>query len=151
MRTVRTHKKKKCPTPQTPPKFFSNSTRFRSPSPPLNRTQEHLNHRPRQNGGRKVFLIDIIKSLPEGPGWGPSVTTETMLNGVPYAPYSKGDKLGKMADWTTDKDGRDGRGGRAQYNRNYRGMLSSDLLALSFSPSSPCCLRGAPSQDVSMN
>ncbi len=72
-----------------------------------------------------LSLIDIIKSLPEGPGWGPSVTTETMLNGVPYAPYSKGDKLGKMADWTSDsKDGRDGRGGR-QYNRNFRGTVAT--------------------------
>ncbi len=76
-----------------------------------------------------LSLIDIIKSLPDGPGWGPPVTSETMLNGVPYAPYSKGDKLGKMADWTSDsKDGRDGRGGRGQYNRNYRGMFSRRRL-----------------------
>ncbi|KAK0716962.1 eukaryotic translation initiation factor 3 subunit 7-domain-containing protein [Lasiosphaeria miniovina] len=67
-------------------------------------------------------LVDLIKSLPDlGATWGPPVTTETTLNGVPYAPYSKGDKLGRMADWTADsKDGRDGRGGRQQYNRNYR-------------------------------
>jgi translation initiation factor 3 subunit D len=64
-------------------------------------------------------------SLPDqGATWGPPVTTETTLNGVPYAPYSKGDKLGRMADWTADsKDGRDGRGGRQQYNRNFRGKL----------------------------
>ncbi|KAI0966324.1 eukaryotic translation initiation factor 3 subunit D [Xylaria arbuscula] len=67
------------------------------------------------------LLADLIASLPEGDGWGPSTTTETTLNGVPYAPFSKGDKLGRMADWTADgKDGRDGRGGRQQYNRNYR-------------------------------
>ena len=43
-----------------------------------------------------------------------------MLDGVPFAPYSKADKLGRMADWTDGKD-RD-RGGRQQYgNRNYRG------------------------------
>ncbi|KAH8893810.1 putative eukaryotic translation initiation factor 3 subunit D [Thozetella sp. PMI_491] len=71
-----------------------------------------------------LSLVDIIKSLPDGPGWGPPVTSETMLNGVPYAPYSKGDKLGKMADWTDSKDGRDGRGGRSQYNRNYRDQQS---------------------------
>ncbi|KAK1758266.1 hypothetical protein QBC47DRAFT_450506 [Echria macrotheca] len=67
-------------------------------------------------------LVDLIESLPDlGASWGPPVTTETMLNGVPYAPYSKGDKLGRMADWAADsKDGRDGRGGRQQYNRNYR-------------------------------
>ncbi|KAJ4415586.1 hypothetical protein N0V85_002646 [Neurospora sp. IMI 360204] len=67
-------------------------------------------------------LVDLIDSLPDlGATWGPAVTTETTLNGVPYAPYSKGDKLGRMADWTADsKDGRDGRGGRQQYNRNFR-------------------------------
>ncbi|KAI0600781.1 eukaryotic translation initiation factor 3 subunit D [Biscogniauxia sp. FL1348] len=66
-------------------------------------------------------LADLISALPEGDGWGPPVSNETTLNGVPYAPFSKGDKLGRMADWTTDsKDGRDGRGGRQQYNRNYR-------------------------------
>ncbi|EKG17692.1 Eukaryotic translation initiation factor 3 subunit 7 [Macrophomina phaseolina MS6] len=43
-----------------------------------------------------------------------------MLEGVPYAPYSKADRLGRMADWTEGKD-RDGRGGRQQYGgRNYR-------------------------------
>lgn len=66
-------------------------------------------------------LVDLITALPDGDGWGPQTTTETTLNGVPYAPFSKGDKLGRMADWTADgKDGRDGRGGRQQYNRNYR-------------------------------
>ncbi|KAF5656292.1 eukaryotic translation initiation factor 3 subunit d [Fusarium heterosporum] len=63
--------------------------------------------------------IKICESCPAGDGWGPSVTTETTLNGVPYAPFSKGDKLGRMADWTAE--GKSGeRGGRAQYNRNYR-------------------------------
>ncbi|KLU89263.1 eukaryotic translation initiation factor 3 subunit D [Magnaporthiopsis poae ATCC 64411] len=66
-------------------------------------------------------LADIIAALPDGDGWGPPTTTETTLNGVPYAPFSKGDKLGRMADWTADgKDGRDGRGGRQQFNRNFR-------------------------------
>lgn len=67
-------------------------------------------------------LADLIAVLPDGDGWGPTTTTDTTLNGVPYAPFSKGDKLGRMADWAVDgKDGRDGRGGRQQYNRNYRG------------------------------
>src|SRR6202012_4598847 len=70
-----------------------------------------------------ISLSDIISSLPLDDSWGPPTSTETTLNGVPYAPYSKGDKLGRMADWTAEgKDGRDGRGGRQQYNRNYRGM-----------------------------
>jgi translation initiation factor 3 subunit D len=55
-------------------------------------------------------LLDLINSLPETDGtWGPPVTNETTLNGVPYAPFSKSDKLGRMADWTDSKD-RDGRG-----------------------------------------
>ncbi|KAJ0114262.1 eukaryotic translation initiation factor 3 subunit d [Diaporthe amygdali] len=80
-------------------------------------------------------IADLIAALPDGDGWGPPVTTETTLDGVPYAPFSKGDKLGRMADWTADgKDGRDGRGGRAQYNRNYRdqqtyGSASASLFA----------------------
>ncbi|KAF7541573.1 hypothetical protein G7Z17_g11910 [Cylindrodendrum hubeiense] len=64
--------------------------------------------------------VQICESCPSGDGWGPPVTTETTLNGVPYAPFSKGDKLGRMADWTTEGKDRDGRGGRAQYNRNFR-------------------------------
>ncbi|KAF4980956.1 hypothetical protein FZEAL_3151 [Fusarium zealandicum] len=63
--------------------------------------------------------VQICETCPAGDGWGPSVTTETTLNGVPYAPFSKGDKLGRMADWTTEGKDRE-RGGRAQYNRNYR-------------------------------
>ncbi|KAH6895164.1 eukaryotic translation initiation factor 3 subunit D [Thelonectria olida] len=63
--------------------------------------------------------VQICESCPAGDGWGPAVTTETTLNGVPYAPFSKGDKLGRMADWTTEGKDRE-RGGRAQYNRNYR-------------------------------
>lgn len=63
--------------------------------------------------------VKICESCPPGDGWGPSVTSETTLNGVPYAPFSKGDKLGRMADWTTE--GKDRDRGRAQYNRNYRG------------------------------
>ncbi|KAF2199632.1 translation initiation factor eIF-3, subunit D [Delitschia confertaspora ATCC 74209] len=64
-------------------------------------------------------LLDLVAALPTSDGWGPPVSNETMLDGVPFAPYSKGDKLGRMADWTEGKD-RDGRPGRQQYGRNYR-------------------------------
>lgn len=64
--------------------------------------------------------VKICESCPPGDGWGPSVTTDTTLNGVPYAPFSKGDKLGRMADWTAEGKDRE-RGGRMQYNRSYRG------------------------------
>ncbi|PNY24061.1 Eukaryotic translation initiation factor 3 subunit D [Tolypocladium capitatum] len=63
--------------------------------------------------------VQICESCPPGDGWGPSVTTDTTLNGVPYAPFSKGDKLGRMADWTAEGKDRE-RGGRMQYSRNYR-------------------------------
>ncbi|ETS87602.1 Eukaryotic translation initiation factor 3 subunit D [Pestalotiopsis fici W106-1] len=63
-------------------------------------------------------LADLIAALPAEDGWGPPTTTETTLNGVPYAPFSKGDKLGRMADWTADSKSE--RGGRQQYQRNYR-------------------------------
>ncbi|CAI6099951.1 unnamed protein product [Clonostachys chloroleuca] len=63
--------------------------------------------------------VRICESCPPGDGWGPSVTTETTLDGVPYAPFSKGDKLGRMADWTLEGKDRE-RGGRMQYNRSYR-------------------------------
>lgn len=64
-------------------------------------------------------LLDLVSALPATEGWGPSVSSETMLDGVPFAPYSKADKLGRMADWTEGKD-RD-RQGRQQYGRGYRG------------------------------
>ncbi|KAI5819172.1 eukaryotic translation initiation factor 3 subunit D [Pyronema omphalodes] len=67
-------------------------------------------------------LSALIASLPEDKDtiWGPPTTTDPYLNDVPYAPYSKGDKLGRMADWTQDsgKDGRDNRGGKGY--KNYR-------------------------------
>ncbi|KAF2132614.1 eukaryotic translation initiation factor 3 subunit D [Dothidotthia symphoricarpi CBS 119687] len=64
-------------------------------------------------------LLDLVSALPATEAWGPDVSTETMLDGIPFAPYSKGDKLGRMADWTEGKDRE--RGGRQQYgNRNYR-------------------------------
>ena len=68
-------------------------------------------------------LLDLIDSLPTGETWGPPTTTETTINGVPYAPYSKGDKLGRMADWTSEGKDREGRGGRQQYQNRYRDQI----------------------------
>lgn len=67
-------------------------------------------------------LLDLIDSLPKGDTWGPPTTTETTLDGVPYAPFSKGDKLGRMADWTV-KDGDRERGGRQQFQNRYRDQI----------------------------
>lgn len=69
-----------------------------------------------------ISVADIVASLPVEDTWGPSTSTDNMLGGVPYAPFSKGDKLGRMADWTSEnKD--PNRPGRQGYNRNYRGIL----------------------------
>lgn len=65
-------------------------------------------------------IADLVAALPAEDSWGPSATSENMLNGVPYAPFSKGDKLGRMADWTAESKDRE-RQGRPQYNRNFRG------------------------------
>ncbi|KAF9898917.1 hypothetical protein BX616_003457 [Lobosporangium transversale] len=60
-------------------------------------------------------------------GWGP-VGLSSQFRDIPYAPYSKADKLGRIADWsaaegTQGKDGRgaggDQRGGRSGF-RNFR-------------------------------
>jgi translation initiation factor 3 subunit D len=68
-------------------------------------------------------LLDLIDSLGSSNTWGPPTTTDTTLNGVPYAPFSKGDKLGRMADWTSEGKEREGRGGRAQNNQRYRDQI----------------------------
>ena len=71
-----------------------------------------------------IALADIVASLPTDSSWGPPTTSESLVDGVPYAPYSKGDKLGRMADWTMEGKDREGRG-RQQFNRNYRGMIGT--------------------------
>ena len=71
--------------------------------------------------GLYADLRDIIDALPTQ-GWGPPTTTETTLNGVPYAPFSKGDKLGRVADWTAEGKERE-RGGRQQYQQRYRDQI----------------------------
>lgn len=76
-------------------------------------------------------LSSLIAALPEAENgaWGPPSNVGSSLNEVPYAPYSKGDKLGRMADWTNEnaKDGGNQRGGRGGYNRNYRGGGGRDI------------------------
>ncbi|GFF33606.1 eukaryotic translation initiation factor 3 subunit D [Aspergillus udagawae] len=66
-----------------------------------------------------MSIADLVAALPAEDTWGPATPSDNMLDGVPYAPFSKGDKLGRMADWTGDGKGGD-RGGRQAYNRNYR-------------------------------
>jgi translation initiation factor 3 subunit D len=69
-------------------------------------------------------IADLVAALPSEESWGPASSADNMLNGVPYAPFSKGDKLGRMADWTAESKDRE-RQGRQQYNRNFRGVFFS--------------------------
>ncbi|RAL13465.1 eukaryotic translation initiation factor 3 subunit D [Aspergillus homomorphus CBS 101889] len=81
-----------------------------------------------------LSIADLVAALPADDTWGPANAGDNMLDGVPYAPFSKGDKLGRMADWTAEsKDSN--RGGRQAYNRNYRdqqvyGAGSSSLFSV---------------------
>ena len=122
--------------PHTPPQIQKWATKFPSTGLSIaNRSRQGDKH-PHQASPYLIACIkqadsmtetlDYVKvceSCPSGDGWGPAVTTETTLNGVPYAPFSKGDKLGRMADWTSE--GKDRDRGRNQYNRNYRGSFKS--------------------------
>ncbi|EAU32071.1 conserved hypothetical protein [Aspergillus terreus NIH2624] len=81
-----------------------------------------------------LSIADLVAALPAEDTWGPATSGDNMLNGVPYAPFSKGDKLGRMADWTAESKDRD-RAGRQAYNRNYRdqqvyGAGSSSLFSI---------------------
>jgi translation initiation factor 3 subunit D len=64
-----------------------------------------------------------LQDLQSTDSWGPGDEwhLDGVLKDVPFAPFSKGDKLGRAADWTAEgKEGRDSRS-RSGYNRNYRG------------------------------
>lgn len=61
-------------------------------------------------------------------GWGPaSHVLPEQFRDIPYAPYSKGDKLGRIADWSAPEgqkqDNREtsGRTGRQGFNRFNKG------------------------------
>jgi hypothetical protein len=71
-----------------------------------------------------ISIADLVAALPAEDAWGPATSGDNMLEGVPYAPFSKGDKLGRMADWTAESKDRAGQG-RQQYNRNFRGKRST--------------------------
>lgn len=55
------------------------------------------------------FTLPTINDNPDG-GWGPSSSNppaEFKFKDIPYAPYSKSDKLGRVADWNDlTNDGR---------------------------------------------
>ncbi|KAL7749202.1 hypothetical protein RI367_005354 [Sorochytrium milnesiophthora] len=56
--------------------------------------------------------------------WGPpkSQTVSVLsLEDVPYAPFSKGDRIGRVADWTEDQSKQDNRGMNAQQSQTQGG------------------------------
>jgi len=68
-------------------------------------------------------LRSLLSALPTDPSWAPPETKDSTLGGIPYAPYSKGDKLGRMADWTVEGKDRERGGQRQQYGNRYRGKI----------------------------
>ncbi|KAJ3186812.1 Eukaryotic translation initiation factor 3 subunit D, partial [Irineochytrium annulatum] len=81
-------------------------------------------------GGLSQFKLPEIQDNPTG--WGPSKIPFNLTQ-IPYAPFSKSDRLGKIADWTVPADmmqprdgggmaGGDGREVVSQRRRGFRGM-----------------------------
>src|SRR5438105_4636105 len=64
-------------------------------------------------------------------GWGPSpAMLPEKFRDIPYAPYSKADKLGRIADWSTPEQRKKETSGRQRTGyRNYRGILFVLLMA----------------------
>ena len=58
-----------------------------------------------------VFKVPDLQDNPEG--WGP-ISGPERLKDVPYAPYGKGDRLAKAADWT-----------QQNFQRNWGAQLSA--------------------------
>ncbi|KAJ1798813.1 hypothetical protein LPJ59_002258 [Coemansia sp. RSA 2399] len=67
------------------------------------------------------FTLPTVFDNPKG--WGPSTSQPTLnFKDIPYVPFSKGDKVNRVANWFTSSDGRDqrdgGRGGRGKQGRD---------------------------------
>ncbi|KAI9015986.1 eukaryotic translation initiation factor 3 subunit D [Hyaloraphidium curvatum] len=60
------------------------------------------------------FSLPAIKDNPKG--WGPTDVPADLAE-IPYLPFSKADKLGKVANWTEPDGGRDDYGNRGRYQR----------------------------------
>lgn len=65
-------------------------------------------------------------------GWGPSpVMLPEKFRDIPYAPYSKADKLGRIADWSTPEQREKESSGRQRTNyRNYRGIILFIIISI---------------------
>ncbi|KAI0082496.1 translation initiation factor eIF-3 subunit D [Panus rudis PR-1116 ss-1] len=73
------------------------------------------------------FTLPPINDNPEG-GWGPSASNlppNFKFKDIPYAPYSKSDKLGRFADWNDiSGDNRQSNYGAASAQANARGGVT---------------------------
>ncbi|KAI8093564.1 eukaryotic translation initiation factor 3 subunit D [Halteromyces radiatus] len=74
---------------------------------------------------KSAFILPPIHDSEHG--WGPANVIPSQFRDIPYAPYSKGDKLGRVADWTNpdgqkqdnrENTGRQGRTGFNRFNRD---------------------------------
>ncbi|KAJ3033845.1 hypothetical protein HDV00_005694 [Rhizophlyctis rosea] len=83
------------------------------------------------------FTLPKVSDNPNG--WGP-VTVPDELAKIPYAPYSKSDRLGKIADWTAPTEGQYGydrryderQGGRGRYGRTQEVFGSGTASAFAY-------------------
>ena len=88
-------------------------------------------------------LRDLLSALPSEPSWGPPTSQETTLDGVPYAPFSKADKLSRMADWT--QEGKDRERGQRQQGMSQLLTCCLSLIVMQINrftvPERPACSR----------
>lgn len=57
--------------------------------------------------------FDLPTLEDNGEGWGPASYDDNADNGIPFAPFNKNDRLGRISDWTQQgQNNRRGRGGR---------------------------------------
>ena len=81
------------------------------------------------------FTLPKVSDNPNG--WGPVKESEE-LSKIPYAPYSKSDRLGKIADWTAPTEGqygydrRDDRQGGRRYGRTQEVFGSGTASAFAY-------------------
>lgn len=69
------------------------------------------------------FSLPVINDNPDG-GWGPSssnLPAQFKFKDIPYAPYSKSDKLGRFADWNDISGDNRQAGAGAVSSQNTRG------------------------------
>jgi len=75
---------------------------------------------PKGNEAKPHFKLPKIEQNTDG--WGPH-SLPTQFNDVPFAPFSKSDRLGKIADWTVPLPGQDVHYDRKNRDRYPRGKF----------------------------